>query len=166
MISRRKLLKLFGAGTVGAGMIPLSSAVPNVSKETIRNPVLRFAHLTDMHLLPDVSAEEGVKKCIDYILDKEESIDFFVNGGDLIMDALDKTEAETEAQWAVWRKIKAAYPDLKFHHCIGNHDVWGKAPHVEKYPSKAWVLKNMEWKVHIMLLSQMVGISLFWTVPT
>ena len=142
MISRRKLLKLFGLGTVGAGMLPISCAVPNFSEETKRKPVLRFAHLTDMHIESGIGAEEGVKKCIDYILEKEESIDFFVNGGDLIMDALDKTEAETEAQWTVWRKIRDAYPDLKMYHCIGNHDVWGKTPHEEKYPGKAWVLKE------------------------
>jgi 3',5'-cyclic AMP phosphodiesterase CpdA len=142
MISRRKLLKLFGMGTVGAGMLPISCAVPNAKDETKRKPVLRFAHVTDMHIEPGIGAEEGVKKCIDYIREKEESIDFFVNGGDLIMDALDKTEAETEAQWAVWRKIRATYPDLKFYHCIGNHDVWGKTPHEEKYPGKAWVLKE------------------------
>jgi 3',5'-cyclic-AMP phosphodiesterase len=51
MISRRKLLKLFGMGTVGAGMLPISCAVPNATDETKRKPVLRFAHVTDMHLL-------------------------------------------------------------------------------------------------------------------
>lgn len=142
MTSRRKLLKLLGLGAIGATLVPSSCTTQKESSEIKKTPVLRFAHLTDMHLLPEATAEQGARRCIDYILNNEEPIDFFVNGGDLIMDALDKNEAETEAQWAVWRKIRAAYPDLKFHHCIGNHDVWGKTPHKEKYAGKEWVMKE------------------------
>jgi Icc protein len=141
-ITRRNLLQVLGLGAVGAGILPISCASPKVTEEKQRTPVLRFAHITDIHLLPDDSAERGIKKCMDQILANEQPIDFFVNGGDAIMDALGKNEQETEAQWAVWRKLMAAYPDLTLYHCIGNHDVWGKTPNEEKYPGKAWVLKE------------------------
>jgi len=141
-ITRRNLLQVLGLGAVGAGILPISCASPQVSDEIKNTPVLRFAHITDIHLLPDDLAESGVKKCIDQILTNEQPIDFFINGGDAIMDALGKNEQETEEQWAAWRKIIAAYPDLKMYHCIGNHDVWGKTPNEEKYPGKAWVLKE------------------------
>ena len=138
-ITRRNLLHVLGLGAVGVGMLPISCASPKSSEEKKRTPVLRFAHITDIHLLPDDSAESGLRKCLDQILHIEQPIDFFVNGGDAIMDALGKNEEETEAQWAAWRKIMADYPDLKLYHCIGNHDVWGKTPNEETYPGKAWV---------------------------
>jgi hypothetical protein len=58
------------------------------------------------------------------------------------MDSLSKTKEETEAQWEVWRRIKSSFPELKFYHCLGNHDVWGLTPDKEKYPGKAWALKE------------------------
>ncbi len=136
-ISRRKLLQQLGMGAVGASMV--SCTVPEAQ---VKSPVLRFAYLTDMHIKPGIGAEEGVKKCIDAVLKNEQPVDFFVNGGDLIMDALDKSEEETEEQWEVWRRIKSAYPDLKFYHCIGNHDVWGRTPDQEEFPGKAWVMRE------------------------
>ncbi|RZS98621.1 metallophosphoesterase family protein [Cecembia calidifontis] len=141
-ISRRNLLHVLGLGAFSTSMLPLSCAAPNQADEKKQSPVLRFAYLTDMHIKPGLGAEEGVKNCINHILSKEEPVDFFVNGGDLIMDALDKNEEETEAQWAVWREIRATFPELKFYHCIGNHDVWGRTPQEEKFPGKAWVMKE------------------------
>jgi len=141
-INRRNLLKTLGLGAFGTSIFPFGCSNSNSPKGAELTPVLRFAHLTDMHVEPGIGAEEGVKKCIEHILKTEKRVDFFVNGGDLIMDALGKDETETEAQWAIWRSIRATYPDLKFYHCIGNHDVWGKTPHVEKFPGKAWVLKE------------------------
>lgn len=142
-INRRNLLKTLGFGAIGTSIIPLGCSSPNSSDVKKPNPIIRFVHLTDMHVEPGIGAEEGVKKCIEHILNSRESVDFIVNGGDLIMDALGKDEAETEAQWAIWRRIRAAYPDLKFYHCIGNHDVWGKTPHEEKYHGKAWPMREL-----------------------
>lgn len=140
-LSRRKLLQVLG---LGAGTTVLPSACTSTSNDSQieKEPVLRIAHLTDMHVKPGLGAEEGVKRCIDHILEKEKPVDFFINGGDLIMDAIWEEEAEVEAQWQIWRNIKAAYPELKFHHCIGNHDVWGLSPNTEKHQGKAWVMKE------------------------
>ncbi len=140
-ISRRKLLKAAGWGALGSA-IPLRNTLAQGNSKSGQEPVLRFVHLTDMHIKPGIGAGEGVKKCIDHILENEAPIDFFVNGGDVIMDALGENEESVEAQWAVWRKIKSAYPELKFYHCIGNHDVWGAAPEGESFPGKAWAMKE------------------------
>ncbi|PRY89043.1 metallophosphoesterase family protein [Mongoliibacter ruber] len=141
-LTRRNLLKVMGLGTVGAGMLSVNSAEANVFHQTKKIPVLRFAFLTDMHLKPGVEPEKGLRKCIDAILANEEPVDFFVNGGDVIMDALGENMENVEAQWAVWRKIRSEYPDLKFHHCIGNHDVWGAAAEGEVFAEKAWALSE------------------------
>lgn len=141
-LTRRKLLHALGLSPIGLGAFALACTSRSTSENKDKVPILRFAYLTDMHIEPGLGAEEGVKKCISHILNKEEPVDFFINGGDLIMDALDKSEGETEAQWAIWRKIKAEFPDLNFYHCIGNHDVWGRTPHEEKFPGKAWAMKE------------------------
>jgi Icc protein len=143
-MKRRKFLQALGLGTIGAGSFPSACTSPSTLENKEKIPVLRFAHLTDMHIEPGIGAEEGVKKCINHIIKSEKQVDFFVNGGDLIMDALGKNEEETEAQWAVWRGIRAAYPDLMFYHCLGNHDIWGKTPHLEKFPGKAWAMRELE----------------------
>jgi 3',5'-cyclic-AMP phosphodiesterase len=166
-LTRRKLLQTLGLGAIGVSAFPMACTSSGTSKNKEKVPVLRFVHLTDMHIDPGIGAEEGVKKCIDHILSSEKPLDFFVNGGDLIMDALGKDEAETEAQWAIWRRIRAAYPELKFYHCIGNHDVWGKTPHVEKFPGKAWVLKEHGMdSPYYTFESNGWHFYCFWTVPT
>ncbi|GHB37779.1 metallophosphoesterase family protein [Mongoliitalea lutea] len=138
--TRRSVLKKLGIGT--AGSVMLSTAAHGIPSSNDIEPILRIAHLTDMHLQPGEVSEAGVRKCLDQILRDEKPIDFFINGGDLIMDALREDEATTEAQWAVWRAIKKDYPQLKFYHCLGNHDVWGKTPVQEPYPGKAWALRE------------------------
>jgi len=140
MITRRGILKLIGAGAVGTLMAPMGC---QMDKKSLKAPILRFAQLTDMHLLPDSPAEEGVKKCIRHLLSNEEKIDFIINGGDLIMDALDKNKQEVESQWEIWRNIKNSFPDLTFYHCLGNHDVWGLTPNIEKYQGKEWALREL-----------------------
>jgi 3',5'-cyclic-AMP phosphodiesterase len=143
-LTRRKALQTLSLGALGATGISLACN-PNADTSSIqKKPILRIVHLTDIHLEPGEIPEVGLRKCIDYVLKNEPSVDFFINGGDLIMDALNKSEEEVEAQWEVWRKVKASYPELKFYHCVGNHDVWGLTPHEEKFPGKAWALKVHE----------------------
>jgi len=43
-------------------------------------------------------------------------------------------------QWNLWSKVLEENCSLKMYHCIGNHDVWGKTPHQEPFPGKAWAL--------------------------
>jgi 3',5'-cyclic-AMP phosphodiesterase len=136
---RRQALKKIGLSAASLLAIPSASQAADQSKA---NPILRIAHLTDMHVQPGGTSEAGVRKCLDQILTNEQPIDFFINGGDLIMDALGEDKEATEAQWAVWRAIKKDYSHLKFYHCIGNHDVWGKSPDLETYPGKAWALRE------------------------
>jgi 3',5'-cyclic-AMP phosphodiesterase len=141
-LTRRKVLQTLGLGAIGASSFSMGckEVANQSSNQTV--PVLRFVHLTDMHLQPGGIAEEGVKKCIDHVLKNEGSIDFFINGGDLIMDALNKPEEDVAAQWEVWRKVQGSYPELKFYHCIGNHDVWGLTPNEEKFRGKEWVMNE------------------------
>lgn len=136
---RRQALKNIGLAAAGLLALPSTSQATPQKKSL---PILRIAHLTDMHVQPGGVSETGVRTCLEQILQKEEPIDFFINGGDLIMDALGEDKATTEAQWAVWRAIQKDYAHLKFYHCLGNHDVWGKSPDQEPFPGKAWAMRE------------------------
>lgn len=143
MINRRKALKSLGLGALSVTTMMASHPSKSSNEADIKKkPILRIAHLTDMHVFPDSPAEEGVKKCIEHALNHHGKINFFINGGDIIMDALNENKEKVEEQWKVWRRIKADYPDLKIYHCLGNHDVWGLTPDLETFPGKAWALKE------------------------
>jgi hypothetical protein len=53
-----------------------------------------------------------------WIPKKKSLVKSWGTGRDLIMDALNQSEEEVEAQWEVWEKVKASYPELKFYHCV------------------------------------------------
>jgi 3',5'-cyclic-AMP phosphodiesterase len=67
MLNRRGYLKL---ATVGASTAPLSmlagaaNAAPDVAP---RQRTLRFAHLTDIHVQPELNAAKGLTTCLRHV---------------------------------------------------------------------------------------------------
>ena len=140
MVNRREWLKLGVLSGMGA-----YSTVPAFGRELMSKPEpsLRIAHLTDIHLYPNSAAEAGLRACLDHLLEFTQGrVDFVLGGGDLIMDALKRKPEEIDAQWELWHRIQKDYPQLKFYHCIGNHDVTGSLP-----PSQAKKRALMELKL-------------------
>ncbi len=141
-LPRRQFLgALAGASALAAVSTPqLLRAEPSPS----RRRLLRLAHLTDTHVLPDVGAPEGMKgsaaglaKAIRHAQGQADRPDFLFFGGDLIMDSLKQDKEKTLAQWAVWDRVISEEVKLPKRLCIGNHDVWGWAlhqPELEKDP--------------------------------
>jgi 3',5'-cyclic AMP phosphodiesterase CpdA len=122
-LSRRDFLSTsLVAGVAGAGLPVL--AAPN------RTRCLRIAHLTDLHIQPELDAVRGVASCFAHVQSIREKIgdegpDMIITGGDTIMDAMAADLARTKLQWELWRKVKADHCGLELHSVIGNHDVWG-----------------------------------------
>ena len=92
-----------------------------------KNRVLRIAHLTDIHVLPDKVATDGMARAIRHAQNQADPPDFIVNTGDCIMESLEATKADTEKQWDTFNGIIKAEVKLPIYHVIGNHDVWGWA---------------------------------------
>jgi len=100
-----------------------------LSRETFANDEkkkpLRFAHLTDIHVKPGLIPETGMAKALQQVQRLDKKIEFIMNGGDMIMDALEATKEKTQQQWDVFHRILRSENSLPVFHCIGNHDVWG-----------------------------------------
>jgi Icc protein len=91
---------------------------------------LRIAHLTDLHIQPELEAARGVAACLEHVQSVRERLgtdapDLIVTGGDTIMDAMFAEQQRAKLQWELWRKVKADHCSLEVQSVIGNHDVWG-----------------------------------------
>jgi 3',5'-cyclic AMP phosphodiesterase CpdA len=114
----------------------LTVTLPSLDWQSVqpKKVVTRFAHLTDIHVKPDITAEAGMAKALQHVQRLTPKVDFIVNGGDAIMDALAADKASTRAQWNVFNNSLKNNNSLPIHHCIGNHDIWG------------WFIKNDDVK--------------------
>ena len=112
-------------------------------------PVLRVAHVTDIHVKPTGKGPAGMRACLRHVHALDPKPDLILNGGDCIMDALGATAAATQAQWDLWKAILTAECRIPMEHCIGNHDIWGwqkpksGATGAEPLYGKAWALKEL-----------------------
>lgn len=130
-MNRRDLLKsTLGAAAAATG---LSHAAVGRAAEPVATPargskakrVLRIAHLTDVHVQPELAAAKGLSACLHHAQSLSDKPDLIFNGGDAIMDSLGKDKARTKLQWDLWKEVLKADCSLPVVHCIGNHDVWG-----------------------------------------
>jgi 3',5'-cyclic-AMP phosphodiesterase len=127
----------------GAATLPFNS---NASFKEKRS-AFRVGFLTDVHVKPTETAEKGMRAAYKHVNSLKNKVDFIINGGDAIMDALNASKEKVQAQWDVWHRVLNAENKLPIYHCIGNHDAWGwqmKEEEVRKDPlfDKAWVIKE------------------------
>jgi 3',5'-cyclic AMP phosphodiesterase CpdA len=116
--------------------LPAPSELPSPSPSP-RQPVLRLAHLTDMHVAPDDVARRGFARALRHAQARTPSVDAVLNTGDSIMEALFADRAAAQAQWDAFRSVLDAELTLPIYHCIGNHDVWGWGLDDPSLPSDA-----------------------------
>lgn len=132
-ITRRDFL---GVGT--SAICLAAAAVPSSAADGApRSRRLRIAHLTDIHIQPELQAARGLADCFAHVQTRPAAIggdaadngppDLIVTGGDTIMDAFEADMARTKLQWELWRKVKADHCGIEMHSVVGNHDVWGWA---------------------------------------
>jgi 3',5'-cyclic AMP phosphodiesterase CpdA len=128
-LTRRELL----ASGIAAGTMITVPSLSNAAAPATNAPrrrVLRIAHLTDIHLQPELDAGRGLTTCFSHVQSLPERLgteapDMIITGGDTIMDAMDADMARTSLQWELWRKLKADHCGCELHSVLGNHDVWG-----------------------------------------
>ena len=100
MQRRRFLTHFAGAAVLASTSLP---AAPAEERRTHSRRVLRLAHLTDTHVLPDRGADLGLTDALRHA--QAQTPDVILFGGDLIMDALKKEKDDVFAQWAVWDRV-------------------------------------------------------------
>lgn len=121
--TRRSVLVTAGS-LILAGQVPAVRAEPPASPRT-RKRVLRLAHLTDVHLQPELGAGEGLAKCLQHVHNQPDRPELILNGGDAVMDSNATDEARTKLQWELWQHTWRKHCKLPIEHCLGNHDFWG-----------------------------------------
>jgi 3',5'-cyclic AMP phosphodiesterase CpdA len=130
-LPRRAFLRHGGALTLGAALAvsPASHAARPVAAP--RRRVLRLAHLTDIHVLPNAEGLQdpvgGMAAAIRHAQSQADKPDLLFFGGDLIMDSLKLEKEKVLAQWDTWEKVISAELKLPSKLCLGNHDIFGWA---------------------------------------
>lgn len=137
-MQRRDMLKNLGllAGSLGMGKEVL--AQPVVSQE----PLLRVAHITDVHIQHLLGAVHGFEKCLHHLQNLDRVPDFIFNGGDAIMGLKQGSLKQNQRQFELFQKVLLAENSLPVYHCVGNHDIWhGKTAqfHSEKERAKDYI---------------------------
>lgn len=122
-ISRRKLLQL-GTGSLAISAISGNSS--GIARADQAPSKFRFAHLTDIHVQPELGAERGFRKCVAAVNALDPRPDFVITGGDLIMDALVVPRERAELEFKIFEDVCRDFA-MPVYHTVGNHDVIGWA---------------------------------------
>ena len=143
---KRKTFLKTTVAAVGSSFLPAWSLAGDQKKRGFR-----FAHVTDIHVKPGIVPETGMAKALQHVQKLHPQVDFVINGGDSIMDAMEADKEHTEIQWDLFHSILQKENSLPIYHCIGNHDIWGwfikeNRPESDKLYAKEWVLESLRMK--------------------
>ncbi len=139
-MNRRDILKRTGLLAAGSLLGPVAASAATGKQ----SPVLTVAHITDVHIREDLNAPARFKKCLEEI--KKLKVDFFLNGGDSILDAsYDNVTRDRVTQlWGIWDDCISTIKSYDIYSCLGNHDMWWKAPSKEDTMyGKDYVVKRL-----------------------
>src|ERR1700744_3285834 len=114
-MERRTALKNIG----GLLLVP---ALGNIS--TSKQPALRIAHLTDVHLKDQFDAPAKFVKCLHHVQQQTPKVDMILNGGDIVFDMNKENISTINNQWQLTHNVLKAECRLPVHYCLGNHDIW------------------------------------------
>lgn len=125
--SRREALS--AAGLAAAGLIlplPVSGAISSrFFRAQAPRRSIRLAHLTDIHVQPELKADQGFAACLDHAQSLGDKPQLILTGGDSVMDCFDAGADRTKVQWDIWKKTLKDNCSIPVESSVGNHDVWG-----------------------------------------
>lgn len=125
-MKRRNWLKktILGSGASLAGL-PVAKAAFGKKKS------MRIAHITDVHIRPENDIPRRAVETLETVL--QHDVDLFLNGGDSIHDASydDVSRERVLEQWEEWDRFVQMVDSYEVFSCLGNHDMWWKAPSEE-----------------------------------
>lgn len=146
-INRREFLSNTATAAFGTTALVSLATVSCAPAAPQRRRVLRLAHLTDIHVQPELNAAAGMARALQHVQNLQDKPEIIFNGGDAIMDALSADKARTQTQWQLWQSVLQNECSLPIVHCLGNHDVWGwkaKNPAIssEQLYGKQWAMQE------------------------
>lgn len=140
-LSRRQAI---GAGAAGLGAL----ALPAWARPRRAAPKgTRIAHLTDIHVQPELHAGEGMAAALRHANSLDYKPDLIITGGDQVMDTFEHDHERSAKLWELWKSVLKNENSIHVEHTLGNHDIWGwnkkkaKATGAEAQYGKAWALE-------------------------
>ncbi|RQO75153.1 metallophosphoesterase [Pedobacter sp. KBW06] len=118
-MNRRSALKNLGIG--GILLSPFSGFSKSPAAGT---PVLRIAHLTDVHLKNDFDAPAKYAKCLHHVQQQSPKVELILNGGDIVFDMNKEQINAIDAQWKLTHDLLKEECSIPVQYCLGNHDIW------------------------------------------
>jgi 3',5'-cyclic AMP phosphodiesterase CpdA len=149
-ITRRDLVKGAALGGLAAAFGSRSETL--LAAETVGGSPrrsIRLAHLTDVHVQPELAAGRGFAAALHAVQKLAEPPELILGGGDAVMDSFGADQARTRLQWDLWKRILEGECSIPSKHCLGNHDVWGwdqaksKCTGEEPLYGKRWALEAL-----------------------
>ncbi|HRJ26181.1 MAG TPA: metallophosphoesterase [Fimbriimonadaceae bacterium] len=116
--SRREVLKWTAASALLPTLPVLASASPK------KEVALRIAHLTDIHVQPELKAGIGMADALRIAQERRPKPDLILTGGDLIMDCSGTSATRAQDQWDIFNQVLKNELTTPIEHCLGNHDVF------------------------------------------
>jgi Icc protein len=155
-ISRRNLIKTCSvavAAAAGGAVVNPFARGQELATAKIAGPakrVLRFAHPTDIHVMPELRGGEGMTSAFKHMFDLKDPPQMILTGGDLPFDTASSDQARSATLWNLFDQIigDTVPKSIPVHHTIGNHDIWGrdnkkcKTTGNEPLYGKKWFLNN------------------------
>ena len=142
---RRHFLQFAGAALTAANL-PFHTQANNAAKKR----AIRFAHITDIHVKPDKTAETGMALALHHVQSQQPKVDFIINSGDSIMDALEADKQKVQQQLDVYKRILKQENSLPIYYGIGNHDIWGwflkenTVQQQDRLYGKIWLVEELQ----------------------
>ncbi|QXU43559.1 metallophosphoesterase [Pedobacter sp. D749] len=116
-MERRSALKNIG----GLFLLPTLS---KISFSTEKKPVLRVAHITDVHLKNQFNAPARFAKCLHHLQAQSPKVDLILNGGDIVFDMNKENIDPINDQWKLVQETMKNECSIPVRYCLGNHDIW------------------------------------------
>ncbi|MCE9544792.1 MAG: metallophosphoesterase [Planctomycetia bacterium] len=128
-LQRRHFLGVAGAMMAGAALGGVSivpgNRVDAAETDTKgRKRTLRVAHLTDVHVEPELRADAGMAAALKHVQSLSDPPQVIFNGGDAVMETLGANTERAKVLWDTWHRVIKDC-SIPVEHCVGNHDVWG-----------------------------------------
>lgn len=124
-MKRRIFLQNLSLGSAAAAL-----PATNLLAAPAKKPLFRVGHITDIHVNTGEIREKGMALALNHLAKQKPAVDFIINTGDAIDDALAADKQKTAEQIKLYQTILGKENRLPIYHTIGNHDIWG------------WFIKN------------------------
>jgi 3',5'-cyclic-AMP phosphodiesterase len=148
-LDRRDVLKLAGLAGAAALLGPGAAHLLARPARPERKRALRIAHLTDIHVQPELRADGGMAACLRHVNTLADKPDLIITGGDHVYDSMAQEQPRTKMLWDLWAKVLKDQNAIPVESCLGNHDVWGwsksksKASGDEALYGKKWAAETL-----------------------